>query len=300
MKTLVTGGSGLVGKAFSDNVIKTSSTMDLRDINTATYLMTLHEPDVVIHAAAKVGGLGSNMNHKGEFFFDNIMINTNVLEAARRCNVKKVVSFLSTCVFPDNVIYPLTEDQIHNGEPHSSNYSYAYTKRMLDIQARSYREQYGCNFVNLIPTNIYGAYDNFNLDNGHVIPSLIHKCYLAKRDNAEFIIWGSGEPLREFVYSKDVAEITMWAAKNYNESKPLIITTSNEVSIKNVAEIIAYFMEFNGKIIFDHNKPDGQFKKPSSNKKLMSLLPDYEFTSLEQGIKETVSWFINNYKNIRK
>jgi len=145
-------------------------------------------PEYVIHTAGKVGGLLGNMNNKGQFFYENIMINTNVLESARLTNVKKVVSFLSTCVFPDNVKYPLTEDQIHNGEPHNSNYPYAYAKRMLDVQSRAYREQYDCNYICVIPTNIYGPNDNFNLKNGHVLPSLIHKCYLAKQNNEDFVI----------------------------------------------------------------------------------------------------------------
>jgi len=145
-------------------------------------------PEYVIHTAGKIGGLLGNMNHKGQFFYENITINTNVLEAARVAKVEKVLSFLSTCIFPDNIKYPLTEDQIHNGEPHNSNYPYAYAKRMLDVQSRAYREQYGCNYVCVIPTNIYGPNDNFNLESGHVLPSLIHKCYLAKQNNEDFVI----------------------------------------------------------------------------------------------------------------
>lgn len=272
----------------------------MRDFSKTLELFKEINPEYIIHTAAKVGGLGANINYKGEFFFDNIMINTNVIEAARQIGVKKVVSFLSTCVFPDNSIYPLTEDQIHAGEPHNSNYPYAYAKRMLDIQARAYREQYGMNIANVIPTNIYGPNDNFNLEKGHVIPSLINKCYLAKKNNTDFIIWGSGKPLREFIFTKDIAILTTWALENYNEEEPIIFSTSEEISIKDIALLIAKYMKFDGNIIFDKTKSDGQYRKPSSNKKLMSYLPNFKFTSIEDGLKETIEWFNNNYKIARK
>ena len=301
MKLLITGGSGLVGSAFNINAIKWSS----KDVNLINFEKTLQAitnlmPEYVIHTAGKVGGLLGNMNNKGQFFYENIMINTNVLESARLTNVKKVVSFLSTCVFPDNVKYPLTEDQIHNGEPHNSNYPYAYAKRMLDVQSRAYREQYDCNYICVIPTNIYGPNDNFNLKNGHVLPSLIHKCYLAKQNNEDFVIWGSGKPLREFIYSKDIAQLSLWALENYNEEEPIIFSTSEEISIGDVAQIIAKYMNFKGNIIFDKSKPDGQFRKPSLNKKLMKYIPEYKFTSIEDGLQETIEWFCQNYSNVRK
>jgi len=292
-------GNGLVATALSGKRISTQD-IDLREFQQTLVLFKEIQPTEIIHTAGRVGGLGGNMNYKGEFFFDNIMINTNVIEAARQTGVKKVVSFLSTCVFPDNPIYPLTEDQIHTGEPHTSNYPYAYAKRMLDVQARAYREQYGMNIVNVIPTNIYGPNDNFNLENGHVIPSLIHKCYLAKKNNTDFIIWGSGKPLREFIFTKDIAILTMWALENYNEEEPIIFSTSEEISIKDIALLIAKYMKFDGNIIFDKTKSDGQYRKPSSNKKLMSYLPNFKFTSIEDGLKETIEWFNNNYKIARK
>jgi len=240
------------------------------------------------------------MNHKGEFFYENIMINTNVLEACRRVGVKKVVSFLSTCVFPDDVEYPLTEKKIHMGEPHNSNYPYAYAKRMLDVQSRAYNEQYGTNYVCVIPTNIYGPNDNFDIQNGHVLPSLIHKCYLAKQNNTDLEVWGSGKPLREFIYSEDVGKLTEWALGNYEEEEPIIFSTSNEISIGNVVEIVVNCIDFKGKVIFDKEKPDGQFRKPSDNSKLKSYLPDFKFTSIEEGIKKSVEWFMENYRIIRK
>ena len=299
-KTLVTGGSGLVGSAISGTKMKIGSSFDLRDSVITDNLFKDLEPQNVIHCAAKVGGLGGNMNMKGEFYYDNIMINTNVIESCRKHNVKKLVCFLSTCVFPDNIDYPLTEKKIHLGEPHNSNYPYAYAKRMADIQIKAYREQYGLNYVCVIPTNIYGPNDNFNLENGHVIPSLIHKCYLAKKSNTPFRVWGSGRPLREFIYSKDVAKLTDWLLNNYDEDEPIILSTSEEISIFEVVNLIVKHMEFTGEVIWETDKPDGQFRKPSDNSKLLSYLPDFKFTSLDDGLKETIKWFLDNYKTCRK
>ena len=308
-RLLVTGQNGLVGSQFKGDLIAlTSKVCDLRDPKAVDDVFSFYTDkniqkeyavDSVIHCAAKVGGLGGNMNYKGEFFYDNIMINTNVIEACRKYDVKKLVVFLSTCIFPDNIDYPLTESKIHLGPPHPSNDAYAYAKRMADIQVRSYREQYGLNYTCVIPTNIYGPNDNFNLENGHVIPSLIHKCYLAKENNTPFIIWGSGKPLREFIYSEDVAELTKWVLDNYDEPEPIILSTSEEISIKDVVNLIVKHMEFDGEVIFDSSKPDGQFRKPSDNSKLKKYLPDYKFTSFEDGIKKTIDWFKNNYPNVK-
>tara|TARA_R110000772_G_scaffold268624_1_gene396866 strand:- start:65 stop:979 length:915 start_codon:yes stop_codon:yes gene_type:complete len=297
---LVTGGRGLVGSSLSGDMNRVGSEFDLRDKTVTDKLFSDLSPKNVIHCAARVGGLGGNMNHKGEFFYDNIMMNTNVIESCRVHNVKKLVCFLSTCVFPNDVEYPLTEKKIHLGPPHSTNDSYSYAKRMADIQIRAYREQYGLNYVSVIPTNIYGPNDNFDLANGHVVPSLIHKCYLAKKNNTPFKIWGSGKPLREFIFSKDVGRLTKWVLENYEEEEPIIFSTSQEVSIKDVVDLIVKHMSFNGEVIWESDKPDGQFRKPSDNSKLLSYLPDFKFTSLDDGLKETIDWFISNYENCRK
>ncbi len=309
-RLLVTGANGLVGSQFKEDLIAiTSKVGDLRDKKTADSIIAFYTDkdrqkeyavDRIIHCAAKVGGVGGNMKYKGEFFYDNIMINTNVIESARQHGVKKLVAFLSTCVFPDNVEYPLTESKIHLGPPHPSNDAYAYAKRMAEIQIRAYREQYGLNYTSVIPTNIYGPNDNFNIENGHVIPSLIHKCYLARENNTDLTIWGSGKPLREFIYSKDVADLALWVLDNYDESEPIILSTSEEISIKDVVDIIVKTMNFKGNVIFDNTKPDGQFRKPSDNSKLMGYLPDFKFTPFEVGIKETVEWFEKNYPNIKQ
>ena len=171
---------------------------------------------------------------------------------------------------------------------------------MVDVQLRSYREQYGLKYVSVVPTNIYGPRDNFNLENGHVIPSLIHKCFLAKRNNKDFEVWGSGRPQREFIFSEDVAALTEWAIDNYDEEEPIIFSTSKEISIKQVANIIADAMKFKGTTVFQTEKPDGQMRKPSDNSKLLTFLPDFEFTSIQEGIHKTVDWFIKNYEAAKK
>jgi len=298
-KILITGSNGLVGSSINGDV-KIGREYDLRNYNDTERMFQEHKPTHIIHCAGKVGGLGGNMKRKGEFFYDNIMINTNVIESARKNGVEKLVCFLSTCIFPANVEYPLTEEKIHLGKPHFTNDAYAYAKRMADVQIRAYKEQYGLNYTSVIPTNIYGINDNFNLEDGHVIPMLIHKCYLAKLNNTDLVIWGSGEPLREFIYNKDVAKLTEWVLKEYNESEPIILSNSIEISIKDIVIMIAKEMEFSGNIIFDTTKPDGQFRKPSDNSKLKKYLPDFEFTPIEIGLKETIKWFIENYETIRK
>ena len=300
-KILVTGGNGLVGSEFiGDHYYKpTSKEYNLKNTEDVNRLM-LKKFDSVIHTAGKVGGLGGNMNHKGEFFYDNIMINTNVIESARISGVKNLVSFLSTCVFPDNIEYPLTEKKIHLGPPHFSNDAYAYSKRMVDVQIRAYKEQYGLNYKSVIPTNIYGPNDNYDIKNGHVVPSLIHKCFLARENKTPLTIWGSGKPLREFIFSKDVAVLSEWVLHNYNENEPIILSTSEEISIKEVVGIIVEIMNFKGKVVFETSKPDGQFRKPSDNTKIKNYLPNFNFTPLYDGMKETIEYFEKNYSIVRK
>ncbi len=299
---LVTGGTGLVGSALNfkeEHILLSSKDGDLRDWEQTKAIFEKYQPTKVVHCAAKVGGLGSNMSLKGDFYRDNIRMNTNVLDASLEYGVDKVVSFLSTCVFPADVTYPLDEKKIHLGPPHHSNYPYAYVKRMLDIQSRAYREQYGCNFVSVVPVNIYGEHDNFSLEHSHVVPALIHKCFMAKKNSEPFVVWGSGTPLREFIYVKDIARLTEWALENYEDPEPIIFTTAQETSIKDLANMVARLMDFKGPVIFDDTKPDGQYRKPSSNEKLMQAYPSFTFTTLEHGMEQTISWFVKNYESAR-
>lgn len=299
-KVLITGGGGMVGSAMESPLKLTRDYCDLLNRKQTNRFFSAVKPDGVIHCAGKVGGIGGNSNYKGQYFYENILINTNVIEAARQAGVQNLVSFLSTCVFPDKVKYPLTVDQVHQGDPHDSNYPYAYAKRMADIQIRAYREQYNINYTSIIPSNIYGPNDNFSLEHGHVMPMLIHKLYLAKKNKTDFIVWGSGKPLREFIYSKDIAKIAEWVLFNYKGTDPLIVSGDEEISIKDLVGILVDEFKFKGKVKFDKTKPDGQLRKPSDNSAIKELMPDFEYTPFEKGIKETVSWFIENYESARK
>lgn len=310
---MVTGGSGLVGmgiKMFIEQnaeeneewIFLSSKDGDLRVRSDTEAIFEKFKPTHVIHLAAKVGGLFANMAQKVEFFRENILINDNIMECCRIFKVKKLVSMLSTCIFPDKTSYPIDETMLHDGPPHPSNEGYAYAKRLIDTMNRAYAEEYDCNFTSIIPTNIFGPHDNFSIENGHVIPGLIHKCYLAKKNNTDFTIWGSGTPLRQFIYSLDLAELSVWVMRNYHEPEPITLSVDEtaEVSIKDVALAVAKAMEFEGEVVFDTSKADGQFKKTACNKKLRKHLPDYKFTSMEDGIKKSVDWFVENYETARK
>ena len=229
-------------------------------------------------------------------------MNDNIMECSRIYKVEKLISYLSTCIFPDKTTFPIDETMLHDGPPHSSNEGYAYAKRMVDTMNRAYAEEYGCNFTSIIPTNIYGPRDNFSIENGHVIPGLIHKVYLAKKNNTPFHIWGSGKPLRQFMCSEDLAKLTFWTLREYHNPEPIIISTNeeDEVSIGDVAMMVVKAMGFEGEVIYDTDKADGQFKKTASNKKLRGFLPDYKFITMEDGIQQAVDWFVANYDTCRK
>jgi GDP-L-fucose synthase len=309
-KILVTGGTGLVGnaiKTISKNydyefLFLSSKNCDLTNYTNTFDYFSNYKPDYVIHLAACVGGLFKNMLNKVDMFEKNILINTNVLKVCHEIGVKKVVSCLSTCIFPDKINYPIDETMLHNGAPHFSNDAYAYAKRMLDVQSRAYQEQYNDNFICVIPTNIYGPHDNFNLQDSHVIPGLIHRCYLAKEKGEPFVVAGTGTPLRQFIYSEDLAILILWALENYNQIEPIILSVSEneEKSINFIANCIARKFNYENNIIFDTEKADGQFKKTANNLKLLERIKNFEFTPIEVGISKTIEWFKTNYKNSRK
>jgi GDP-L-fucose synthase len=300
MIKLITGGNGLIGSEFKEGIKILRNEFNLIDSVQVKKMYEQYRPDYVIHTAAKVGGVGANMNYKGEFFYENIMMNTNIIHYAKEYNVKKVLSFLSTCVFPDNIDYPLTEQKIHIGPPHSSNDAYAYAKRMVDIHTKSYNQQYGTKYFCVIPTNVYGPKDNYNLENGHVLPSIIHKCYKAIVEKKSLTLWGDGKPLREFIFSKDISKICDYLIDTYDETEPIILSTSDEISIKDLANMVTKIMGYKKEIIWDTTKPSGQYRKPSDNSKLKSLIGDFEFTSLYNGLEETIEYFLANYEKVRK
>ena len=298
---LVTGGSGMAGTAMQRVLPKalypTRQEMDL------SVGASFGGADYIIHLAAKVGGIKANMNFMGDFYFENEKINQNVLHAAKEAGTKKVISLLSTCVYPDApyVAYPLTEEQLHLGPPHQSNYGYAYAKRMIDVMSRAYHQQYGCNFITAIPNNLYGENDNFDLENSHVIPALMRKIWEAKLNKRPSVeCWGDGSPLREFTYSEDIARILVFLLEHYDEPTPINIGSTEEYSIKQIVEFLCEFLEYNGEIVWDTNKPSGQFRKPSSNAKLLALgWKEEGYTPLKKGLKKTCDWFKMNYPNVR-
>ena len=308
-RVLVTGGTGLVGSAIREVVESekpsneewfyiSSKDANLCDPKEVSDMFDKFKPTHVIHLAAKVGGLFANMKYKVEFWRENIMMNDNIFQECQKRGVEKLVSCLSTCIFPDKTTFPIDETMIHNGPPHFSNEGYAYAKRMVDVQNRMYKAQFGCNFTAVIPTNIFGKYDNFHLENSHVIPGLIHRGYLCKEKGEDFVIWGSGTPLRQFIFSIDLAKLMIWTLRSYDEADPIILSVgeADEMTIKDVAYGVSRALGIpDEKVKFDTTKADGQYKKTANNAKLMKLNPDFKFTPFNKGIDTTVKWFMENY-----
>jgi len=313
---LITGSSGLVGNAFKkisrhyekhyNFIFSTSLLCDLVNYEESLSYFNKIKPNYVIHLAANVGGLYKNMNYKVEMLEKNLLMNCNVLKCCYAVKVEKCVCMLSTCIFPDDTTYPIDESMLHNGPPHASNESYAYAKRIMEVQCRAYNEQYKTNYSCIIPTNIYGPHDNFSLEDGHVIPSLVHKCYLAKEQGIPFEVRGTGKPLRQFVYSEDLARLIMEIIDTIT-CENIIISPNEEYSIADVALLIAKEFNYENMIVFNDTFSDGQYKKTADNKKLLSYIynksdksSDFVFTDIQNGIKNTVDFFKKNVNQCRK
>lgn len=301
MSVLVLGGSGLLGSEINiQGCLKPSST----DLNALDYcalrrFIQINNVSKIIHCAGLVGGIHANQSRLYDFFQQNIQMNVNVLEACKEFSLNGSVFMLSTCVMPQSAHLPYNEKSIHLGEPHPSNYGYAYAKRMLEVGSRSLRDQYGIKTSCIIPCNLYGKNDNYNLKSGHVIPSLIHKMYLAKKNNEDMVIWGTGMPIREFLYASDLARII----ENYigsGDQQIMVVSPEESYSIRDIVHKIANIMEFDGKILLDLSKPDGIYEKPSSNHIFRKNNPDFKFTDIDVGLTETIEWFVSNYNRIRK
>jgi len=311
MRATVFGSRGLLGSAL----MRTSPTKTIyggstrydgdlsldRKLNFGVTWQPLEFSDLWINAAAKVGGIEANTNGVADFFKINSKIGINVIDQAKQHGVKKLVSILSTCIYPDvgYVSYPLTEPQLHNGPPHKSNFGYAYSKRMMDVASRAYRQQYDCNFITVIPNNLYGLGDNYDLNSGHVIPSLIRKFFEAHLMGTDVTIWGSGKPLREFTFADDAAKAIWWLAENYDGEYPVNIGCTDEISIGDLAKLIGKIMNFKYEIKFDASKPDGQFRKPMSTARLKSLGYNPSYTKLEDGLKIVIEDFTKRYPDLR-
>ncbi|CAM4686709.1 unnamed protein product [Leuciscus chuanchicus] len=285
MRVLVTGGSGLVGRAI-ERVVKegegregeewiflSSKDANLVSAEETRSVFQKHRPTHVIHLAAMVGGLYKNMRQNLDFWRDNVHINDNVLYMSQEFGVMKVVSCLSTCVFPDKTTYPIDETM-----------------------------QYGLRYTAVIPTNIFGPHDNFNIEDGHVMPGLVHKTYLAKKEGKPLQVWGSGRALRQFIYSVDLARLFVWVLREYDKVEPIIASVGeeDELTIKDAVDAVVEGFGFKGEVIYDTSKSDGQIKKTASNAKLRKYLPDFKFTPFKAAVKETCDWLAANYDIIRK
>lgn len=315
IKILVTGGYGLLGDALKNErknldvedyiewFFLKREECDLTSNEKVDILFKTFKPTIVIHLAAKVAGLYGNINNNFLFLTENTMINNNILVACEKYNIKRLINILSSCVFPDkNLTYPLTSDQIMNGEPHYSNEGYAISKRWLYTGSKLLSHK--LKVINLIPTNLYGINDNYNLLNSHVIPGLIHRCYLSKRNNQNLLIKGSGNAQRQFMFANDFAKIIIKFINlplkvNFNNimvSPPM----NTEITIKELVFTITDIMNFEKLIVFENNnKDDGQLKKTCDNSELSQYI-DFEFTDLNKGLKKTIAYFLSHYKTIRK
>lgn len=305
MSTLITGSTGLVGSAlknlYPNAICLSSKDANLIDPESTFRLIQAYKPDLVIHLAANVGGLFKNMNDNVDMFTKNIYMNTNIVDACVKNKVTKFIGCLSTCIFPAEIEYPIHENALHNGEPHKSNFGYAYAKRMLEVHCRAVSEQYGYKYKCIIPTNIYGPHDNFSLTDGHVIPALIHKAYIAKRDGTLFSVAGSGLPQRQFIYSEDLAHLIYKLNHHvYDWVSPTTIAEQTEYSIYDVAKIIGEYFGVWERTEFNTSLPDGQHKKPADNERLNRYINDYKFIPLEVGLRNTMDWFVKNYDKARK
>jgi GDP-L-fucose synthase len=305
LKILVTGSGGLLGQAFKKvlgpgHVYHTREDADLRDpIATHKYLskeVSNNGVDTIIHAAAIVGGLQANLDGNDRFFSENLEINNNVLNSAFSLKVDNFVNVLSTCIFPHSgITYPLTKEQIDIGPPHPSNSGYAYAKRLGGYQTKILGEVLNKNWFSVVPTNLYGPNDNFNLRTSHLVAGMIHRAYLAKQNGEKFVVWGDGSPLRQFIFAEDLARMILWALDNWNSNDHFMAVNDTEMSVMEVAEIVCQELEISqDDIVFDPDKPKGQFRKPAK-----SDLPNFGFKPFREGIRETIEWLKENYDKAR-
>lgn len=297
---LVTGGFGLVGSCVKGHHRFTSKQIDLvKDhLGLQMYLRKYKDINTVVHCAGLVGGVKRNSENKAKFFHDNSIMGLNVLEACRIENVTKVVSLLSTCIFPYKGPYPLKPEMIHEGEPHPSASGYSYAKRMLEIGSNLYREQYGMKNITISPCNVYGNGDNFDKNDAHVIPALIHRAYEAKQKDEPLKVWGNGKARREFILNTDLGKVIDVLVKNYEDEETIIVSPDEDISIGEIAIIIAKEMGVKG-VEFDTSMPEGQLVKPSCNAKMKDYI-DFSFTPIEIGIRQTCQWFKDNYEKVKK
>lgn len=308
-KILVTGGAGFLGcrlvaklkeKGCGNITIPTSDEFDLREKENIIRLYERDCPDIVIHLAARVGGIGANMKFPGEFFYDNLIMGIQVMEYARQYDVKKFVAVGTACAYPKFTKVPFKEDDLWSGYPEETNAPYGLAKKMLLVQTEAYRKQYSFNAIYLLPANLYGPGDNFNPETSHVIPAIIKRFFeTMEKGKGEIMLWGSGRPTREFLYVDDCAEAIILAAEQYNKPDPVNIGTGREIAIKDLADTIARLVGFRGQISWDTTKPDGQPRRCLDVSRAKREFGFRAKTDLEDGLKQTIEWYRANRSAIK-
>lgn len=307
-KIIVTGSDGLCGrslqkvarnyKQFFYNFIN-REVCDLTNEHEVLSYFDFVKPDYVIHTAAMVGGLGGHNRRHADFFHKNMLINMNVISACAKLGVEKLISFSSVCAYPDG-LPELVEDKMHDGPVYDANFGYGYAKRMVDVFIRACKEQYGVgNYTTIVPGNIYGPNDMYNLKTGHIIPSLIHKLYLAKKQSAPFVIWGDGESSREFIFVDDLSHIIYQLLSLQQLPNTLIVSGRENTKIRTLVNKLTKVANFSGEVVYDKRKPNGQRNRPSSKKLIDSIFPDMKYTSLDDGLRISWDYFDTNYPNVR-
>ena len=300
-KVIVTGGAGFLGGFVVDRlknypdvevVVPRSRDYDLTHEANVKRLLSDVRPDLVVHLAAVVGGIGHNQKNPGRFFYDNLMMGVQLIEQARLHGVKKFVAIGTVCAYPKHTPTPFKEDDLWNGYPEETNAPYGLAKKMMLVQSQAYREQYGFNSIFLLPANLYGPRDNFDLETSHVIPALIRKCIEARQTGSPFIeAWGSGQVSREFLYVEDCADAIVRASVLYNDPDPVNLGSGQEVVIKELVETIARLTHFEGEIRWRSDRPDGQPRRQLDTSSALEKFGFRARTSLEEGLKRTINWY---------
>jgi GDP-L-fucose synthase len=300
-RVVVTGGAGFLGsvvvealrkRGCSSLFVPRSHEYDLRKEADIARMLAVARPDLVIHLAAVVGGIGANRENPGRFFYDNLIMGAQLIEGARQAGIAKFVAIGTVCSYPKFAPVPFREEDLWNGYPEETNAPYGLAKKMLLVQSQAYREQYGFNSIFLLPVNLYGPRDNFDPSSSHVIPALIRKCVEAAEAGApEITVWGTGSATREFLYVEDAAEAIVLAAERYDSSEPVNLGTGSEISIKDLVTLIARQTGFTGRIVWDTSKPDGQPRRMLDTDRAATQFGFVAKTSFEEGLRKTIDWY---------
>jgi len=300
----VTGGAGFLGSYIlakleergARNVfVPKIEDYDLVNLDDIIRMINVSKPDLIIHLAALAGGIGANRARPADFFYINLMMGVQLMHQAWKNNVNKFVAIGTICAYPKFTPLPFKEENLWSGYPEETNAPYGLAKKMLLVQSQAYRDQYGFNSIYLLPVNLYGPGDNFDLETSHVIPALIRKCIEAQESNdTQVVLWGDGSPTREFLYVEDAAEGILLAAERYNESDPVNLGSGNEISIKELAHLIARLTDFKGEIIWDTSKPNGQPRRALDTRKAEAYFGFRAKLSFEEGLRRTIEWYRAN------